>query len=79
VARSTGGSIGRPAEPRWGGPGSADRLIYRQSWATRAHARRAVVRSSRSSYNRKRLHSSLDYLTPIEYEANLHHKAAHAA
>jgi putative transposase len=55
-------------------------LIYRQSWATRAHARRAVVRFIEIFYNRKRLHSSLDYLTPVEYEANIHHhKAAHAA
>ncbi len=55
-------------------------LIYRQSWATRAHARKAVVRFIEIFYNRKRLHSSLDYLTPVEYEANIHHhKAAHAA
>jgi len=55
-------------------------LIYRQSWATRAHARKAVVRFVEIFYNRKRLHSSLDYLTPVEYEANIHHhKAAHAA
>jgi putative transposase len=31
-------------------------------------------------FNRRRLHSSLDYLTPAEYEARIHHhKAAHAA
>jgi transposase InsO family protein len=55
-------------------------LIYRQSWATRAHARRAVARFIEIFYNQKRLHSSLDYLTPVEYEANIHHhKAAHAA
>ena len=55
-------------------------LVYRQSWATRAHARRAVVRFIEIFYNRKRLHSSLDYLTPVEYEANIHHHTtAHAA
>jgi putative transposase len=55
-------------------------LIYRHSWATRAHARKAVVRFIEIFYNRIRLHSSLDYLTPVEYEANIHrHKAAHAA
>jgi putative transposase len=55
-------------------------LIYRQSWATRAHARRAIIRFIEIFYNRKRLHSSLDYLTPVEYEANIHHHpAAHAA
>jgi putative transposase len=54
--------------------------IYRHSWATRAHARRAVVGFIEIFYNRKRLHSSLDYLTPAEYETNIHHhKAAHAA
>jgi transposase InsO family protein len=55
-------------------------LIYRQTWATRAHARRAVVRYIEIFYNRKRLHSTLDYLTPVEYETNIHHhKAAQAA
>ncbi len=38
------------------------------------------VRFIEMFYNHKRLHSSLDYLTPVEYEANIHHhKAAHAA
>jgi transposase InsO family protein len=55
-------------------------LIYRQSWATRAHARRAVLRFIEVFYNRLRLHSTLDYLTPVEYEANMHnHNVAHPA
>jgi transposase InsO family protein len=55
-------------------------LIYRHSWATRAHTRRAVIEFIEILYNRTRAHSSLDYLTPIEYEANIqHHKAAHTA
>ena len=56
-------------------------LIDRHSWATRAQVRTAVFEFIEIFYNRRRLHSSLNYMTPIEYEAtNIHHpKAAHAA
>jgi transposase InsO family protein len=55
-------------------------LIDRQSWATRDQVRVAVFEFIEVFYNRVRLHSSLDYLTPIEYEAEFHHhKAAQAA
>ena len=56
-------------------------LIYRQSWATRAQVRRAVFEFVEVFYNRQRLHSSLSYLTPVEYEQTMihHHKAAQAA
>jgi putative transposase len=56
-------------------------LIDRQSWATRGQVRRAVFDFVEVFYNRQRLHSSLGYLTPVEYEASKihHHKAAHAA
>jgi putative transposase len=55
-------------------------LIDRRSWATRAQVRAAVFDYIERFYNRRRLHSSLDYLTPVEYEAIIHHhKAAHAA
>ncbi len=56
-------------------------LVDRRSWATRAQARRAVFEFIEVFYNRQRLHSSLGYLTPAEYEARQlhHHKAAHAA
>jgi putative transposase len=55
-------------------------LIDRRSWATRAQVRAAVFDYIERFYNRRRLHSSLDYLTPVEYEARIHHhKAAHAA
>jgi hypothetical protein len=30
-------------------------------------------------FNRQRLHSSLHYMTPNEYEAHHHHNTAHAA
>jgi putative transposase len=58
-----------------------EELIHRQSWATRAQARRAVVDYIEVFYNRRRLHSSLGYLCPAEYEAQRihHHKAAQAA
>ena len=56
-------------------------LIDRRSWATRAQARRAVFEFIEVFYNRSRLHSSLKYMTPVEYEINrIHqHKAAQAA
>ena len=55
-------------------------LIDGQAWATRAQVRRAVVDYIEVFFNRRRLHSSLNYLTPAEYEARIHHrKAAQAA
>jgi putative transposase len=55
-------------------------LIHRRSWATRAHVRRAVFDYIEVFFNRQRLHSSLGYLTPVEYEASIsQHTAAHAA
>lgn len=46
-------------------------LIHRQSWPTRAHARRAVFEFIERFYNRTRLHSSLGYRSPAEYEATI--------
>jgi putative transposase len=56
-------------------------LIHRRSWATRAQARRAVFEFIEVFYNRRRLHSSLGYLTPADYECKTFHQpaAAHAA
>ncbi|MGH9251567.1 MAG: IS3 family transposase [Acidimicrobiales bacterium] len=56
-------------------------LIDRCSWATRTQVRRAVFDYIEVFFNRRRLHSSLNYMTPVEYETiKLHqHKAAHAA
>jgi transposase InsO family protein len=56
-------------------------LIDRQSWATRAQVRRAVFEFVEVFYNRKRLHSTLNYLSPADYETTkIHqHKAAPAA
>jgi transposase InsO family protein len=56
-------------------------LIHRQSWATRAQARRAIVDYIEVFFNRRRFHSSLGYLSPAAYEARMihHHTAAQAA
>ncbi|MDQ6697264.1 MAG: IS3 family transposase [Actinomycetota bacterium] len=56
-------------------------VIERRSWATHTQLRRAVFEYIEVTYNRNRLHSSLGYLTPNEYEAGLIHQppTAHAA
>jgi putative transposase len=41
-------------------------LVYRTAFASRRHARRAVARYIELWYNRRRLHSGLDYRTPQE-------------
>ena len=46
-----------------------DELLYRRSWPTRAAAQRAIFEFIEVFYNRQRLHSSLGYLSPAEYEA----------
>jgi putative transposase len=43
-------------------------LIYRQAWPTRSAARQAVFEFIEVFYNRRRLHSSLQYESPVEYE-----------
>jgi putative transposase len=42
--------------------------IYRQSWPTRAEARAAVFAYIEGWYNRRRRHSTLSYLSPVEFE-----------
>jgi putative transposase len=46
-------------------------LIYRRKFATEKELRSAVFEYIESWYNRKRLHSSLDYLSPAEYELKI--------
>jgi putative transposase len=56
-------------------------LIEGRSWATRSQVRRAVFDFVELFYNRQRLHSSLGYLSPAEYEARKihHHRPGQAA
>jgi putative transposase len=46
-------------------------LIYHHRFATRAQARTAIFDYIETFYNRTRLHSSLDYLSPINFESQL--------
>jgi putative transposase len=51
-------------------------LIADHDWATRADARRDIFAFIEEWYNRERQHSSLDYVSPVQYE---HHHLAHPA
>ena len=51
-------------------------LIDRRNWRTRDDARHAIFAYIETWYNRRRRHSTLGYLSPAQYEAQLH---AHAA
>lgn len=46
-------------------------LVMKNDWPTRAEARRAIFRYIETWYNRRRRHSSLGYLSPVEYEQQL--------
>jgi len=54
-------------------------LIDTRSWPTRAGLRRHVFEYIEGWYNTRRLHSSLGYLSPVQYEAQLHHLNCQAA
>ena len=43
-------------------------LIHRQKFATRAQARAAIFEYVEVFYNRQRLHSALDYKSPVDFE-----------
>jgi putative transposase len=43
-------------------------LVYRRSFKTRAEARLAIFDFIEAFYNRQRLHSSLNYLCPVDFE-----------
>ena len=47
-------------------------LIYQQSWPTRAAARRAIFEFIEVWYNQERVHSSINYQSPADYERRLH-------
>jgi transposase InsO family protein len=46
-----------------------EELVHRHPWRTRARARQAIFEFIEIFYNRQRLHSSLGYLSPAEFEA----------
>ncbi|HET6919234.1 MAG TPA: IS3 family transposase [Jiangellaceae bacterium] len=50
-------------------------LIDRRAWPTRTGLRAAIFDYIEGWYNTRRLHSSLGYLSPAEYEATIHHNA----
>jgi transposase InsO family protein len=56
-----------------------EELIYRHSWATIAQVRRAVIEFIEIFYNHQRLHSSLGYLTPVEYEQQIQQQSRQEA
>jgi putative transposase len=43
-------------------------LIHHQSFKTREEAKQAIFEYIEVFYNRKRLHSANDYLSPVEFE-----------
>ena len=43
-------------------------LVYQVQWQTRAEARTAIFEYLELFYNRRRRHSSLGYLSPVEFE-----------
>ena len=45
--------------------------IYQTHYETRAHARLDIVDWIEGYYNRQRLHTSIDFLPPVDYEASL--------
>ena len=44
-------------------------LVYRRDFATHPEARSAIFDFIESFYNRQRSHSSLDYLSPVDFES----------
>jgi transposase InsO family protein len=48
-----------------------EELLYRGTWPTRSAAKRAIFEYVEVFYNRRRMHSALGYLSPVDYEAGL--------
>ncbi len=49
-------------------------LVYQRTFKTKEHAYLAIFEYIEVWYNRQRIHSSLDYLTPIEVEKMMMNK-----
>lgn len=47
-----------------------EELLHRSGWPTRAGVQRAIFEYVEVFYNRQRMHSALDYLSPVDYEAS---------
>jgi transposase InsO family protein len=45
-------------------------LLHRAVWPTRQHARTAIFHYLEGSYNRPRRHSTLNYQSPADFEAD---------
>ena len=43
-------------------------LVYREDYATREEGRQSLFEYIEVFYNRRRLHSTLGYLSPLQYE-----------
>jgi len=54
-------------------------LVDTRAWPTRAGLRRSVFEYIEGWYNTRRLHSTLGYLSPMQYEARLHNADRQAA
>ncbi len=54
-------------------------LIYRHRFQTTQQAKSAIFEFIEIWYNRKRLHSSLGYKTPVEMEQQFYHQILKAA
>jgi putative transposase len=51
-------------------------LLDRKRWKTRVELSNAIFEFIEVFYNRRRRHSQLDYLSPIEFELSLHQQTA---
>ena len=47
------------------------KLVHQRTWATRDEARRDLFGYIEGCYNRQRMHSTLDYITPEQAERNV--------
>ena len=54
-------------------------LVYRSAWPTRGAVQHAVFEFIEVFYNRRRLHSTLGYCSPVEYEARMVPRARSAS